>query len=106
MRSIRIIALGLIAVAAIVFALPGLVGPRTATNACAGNLIYIEELKGQRVALKGFPANREITIADFFDVDATNQFPSCPAGGTYRIGTMSEKASCSIGTPGHVIDKK
>ena len=76
--------------------------PLAVTRACRRNL---EELAG---AKKTWAVEMHrldggiLTDADLFGTDKhMGEKPTCPAGGLYTLGSVSEKPRCSI--PGHTI---
>src|ERR1051325_720075 len=70
------------------------------TNACINNLRRIDGAK-QQWALehqkKAEDTPTAIDLQPFLD-----NFPTCPAGGTYTIGKVSEAPTCSV--PGHHLN--
>jgi hypothetical protein len=77
---------------------------RTPQNACIINLRLIDAAKGQW-ALENHKQNSdtptEQDLTPYFGRGRGGNFPVCPAGGKYIIGTIGEKPRCSI--PGHVL---
>ena len=87
-------------------AIPNFVRARTTSqgNACINNLRLIDAAK-QQWALENHKQNTDTpTVADltpYLGRGPRGQFPVCPQGGTYTIGSVGEKPQCSI--PGHVL---
>jgi hypothetical protein len=73
-------------------------------NACISNLRQIDAAKNQ-FALENKKTNGDtVTEADlkpYIKLDASGNFPKCPAGGKYTIGKIGENPTCSI--DGHVL---
>jgi hypothetical protein len=42
-------------------------------------------------------------LRPFFPASWSNSIPICPAGGNYRIGSIGEKPTCSIGGQRHSL---
>jgi hypothetical protein len=73
-------------------------------NACINNLRQIDAAKNEWALEKGKPNGTPVTeddIKPYIKLDANGNFPKCPAGGTYTIGKVGEKPTCSI--PGHEL---
>jgi hypothetical protein len=73
---------------------------------CVVNLQYIDECK------KKWDDDGKTNITPtwddlrpFFPPMWSNRIPTCPSGGTYTIGRVGEPPKCSIGGPGHAVDK-
>ncbi len=85
-------------------AIPNLVKARKSAQkaACIANLKTIEGAKGIW-ALEMKKNDTDVpTDADLFGADKNiRDKPSCPAGGTYTIGAVSEKPTCSV--PDHAL---
>jgi len=87
-------------------AIPNFVRARTTAqqNACISNLRIIDAAKGQW-ALENHKQNTDTpTMKDltpYMGRGAAGEFPVCPQGGTYIIGTIGEKPRCTI--PGHAL---
>ena len=87
-------------------AIPNFVRARTVSqqNACISNLRIIDGAK-QQWALEykkqrtDTPTAQDIT--PYMGRGPAGQFPVCPQGGTYIIGSIGEQPRCSI--PGHVL---
>jgi hypothetical protein len=48
----------------------------------------------------------ENDIKIYIKLDAKGNLPKCPSGGTYTIGKIGDKPTCSLGTtvtPAHVL---
>jgi competence protein ComGC len=71
------------------------------TNACINNLRQIDAAK-QEWALENnkqstdTPTQADLTHLKDNQYFKNGQFPTCPAGGTYTIGTVGEAPTCSI----------
>lgn len=70
-------------------------------NACINNLRQIDGAKNEWALEKGKKKGDPVTEADLLPYLQGGVFPKCPAGGTYTIGKVGEKPTCSI--PGHVL---
>lgn len=72
------------------------------TKACIANLKQIQAAKEQWAMANNKTSTDTPTFGDLVD---TGKFikstPSCPSGGTYTIGDMSNDPTCS--TTGHVL---
>ena len=84
---------------------PLILPPRTESSqsACTSNLEYLKRLKQEWAAKDGKTADAKPTEEDLFGASWTNRMPGCPAGGIYRIGTLSENPTCSLGGPAHSV---
>jgi len=73
-------------------------------STCIYNLRLIDSAKGQW-ALENHKQNTDTPTADdirpYLGRGPAGEFPVCPDGGTYTIGTIAEKPRCSV--PGHVL---
>ncbi len=80
---------------------PG-VRPVYVGSACIGNLKQLDGAKATW-ALENKKVNSDIpTPTDLFGITNYIRVPDlCPGGGTYRIGRVSVKPSCSL--PGHTL---
>ena len=87
-------------------AIPNFVRARTTSqkNACINNLRQIDGAK-QQWALEnnqtGSAACTAVNIVPYMGRGATGVMPTCPAGGTYTIGTIAVIPTCGIS--GHVL---
>jgi hypothetical protein len=73
-------------------------------NTCINNLRQIDAAKNEWALEKNKKNGSDCTEADikpYIKLDANRNLPKCPAGGTYTIGKVGEKPTCSI--PGHVL---
>ena len=73
-------------------------------NACINNLRQIDAAKNEWALEKRKAAGTSVAEADikpYIKLDANGNLPRCPAGGTYTIGKVGEKPTCSI--PGHEL---
>jgi hypothetical protein len=71
------------------------------TNACINNLRQIDAAK-QQWALEGGKKPGDVPATqDLKPYFKNGLFPTCPAGGTYTIGAVSNAPTCSI--PGHKL---
>jgi len=84
-------------------AVPNFVKARSASqeNACINNLRQIDAAKNQWALEKNKTATDVPTEDDLKPYLYNNAFPTCPQGGTYTIGALSEKPTCSV--PGHAL---
>jgi hypothetical protein len=84
-------------------AIPNFVKARDTSmmNACINNLRQIEAAK-QQWALESGKKTGDVPVAqDLKPYFKNGIFPTCPAGGTYTIGAVSNAPTCSI--PGHKL---
>jgi hypothetical protein len=87
-------------------AVPNFVGARTTAqeNVCINNLRMIDDAK-QQWALENHKKNTDTPTWDdlkpFLDAGPNAPRLVCPQGGTYTIGTIADKPTCTI--PGHVL---
>ena len=96
-----------IVVLLIVLGLPFFVTVRVSSsrNACMAQLRNIQGAKETwaREHKKG-PTD----VPQFSDLIGPDKYllaiPVCPLGGTYRLGAVGEKATCSVSGPGHTIE--
>jgi hypothetical protein len=73
-------------------------------NACINNLRQIDAAKNEWALEKGKANGAPVTeddIKPYIKLDANGNLPKCPDGGTYTIGKVGEKPTCSI--PGHEL---
>lgn len=70
-------------------------------NACINNLRMIEGAKQQWALENGKSPGDIPTAQDLKQFLPNGTFPTCPAGGTYTIGAVSNAPTCSI--PGHQL---
>ena len=85
-------------------ALPGLRPARAIAfrNACVANLKQIQNAKAQWAAKHGKSSNDIPSDSDLFgDVAYLCIKPECPSGGSYQLGAVGQKASCSEIEKGH-----
>ncbi|MGD0744940.1 MAG: hypothetical protein ABSA45_07280 [Verrucomicrobiota bacterium] len=82
-------------------AIPNFVKARSVSqqNACINNLRQIDAAKNEWALEKGKTAPDIPTREDLLPY--VRRWPVCPAGGTYAIGRVDEKPTCSI--PGHQL---
>ena len=108
MRALKAIVAVVMVLLAVAIVLPNFFKPRPAysTSACVANLKRIEEAKQQwavenKKRLIDIPSDMDI----FGEGRPIRVKPSCPANGTYTLGAVNEKATCSIGPPEqHTLD--
>ena len=85
-------------------AIPNLVKARKASakTACVANLKSIEGAKAYW-ALENKKNDQDVpSDADLFGTDkAIARKPECPAGGTYSLGSVADKPTCSV--PEHAL---
>jgi hypothetical protein len=77
----------------------------SAQNACVSNLRGIQLRKSEWAQAHPGTPDRIVKMVDLFGDDWEGRMPSCPAGGRYTIGSLSELPTCSIGAPVHVLPK-
>ncbi len=70
-------------------------------NACITNLRQLEGAKQQWALENQKPQDSIVTFDNILPYVKTQ--PVCPSGGTYQLGRVSEKPTCSV--PGHVLPK-
>jgi hypothetical protein len=73
-------------------------------NACINYLRQFDAAKNQWALEKGKKNGDAVTEADikpYLKLDAQGNLPKCPGGGTYTLGKVGEKPTCSI--PGHAL---
>ena len=98
---IVVLIIGLLAAIAI----PNFIKARTTTqkNACIDNLRVIEGAKEQWAMEEKKGATDEPLQADIEVY--MKAYPTCPAGGEYKIGNMSTPPECSLAeSDGHKVD--
>ena len=85
-------------------AIPNLTGniKKARRQACVSNLKTLQGVKSQW-ALENKKADTDTpTDAELYGEDKyIDKKPECPAGGTYTLGTVSEKPTCSV--TGHIL---
>ena len=70
-------------------------------HACINNLRMIDAAK-QQWALEKEKKGGDVAMRNELQRFLPGgQFPSCPAGGAYKINTVDEKPTCSV--PGHQV---
>lgn len=91
---------------ALAVAIPNVIRARThaARNSCVANLKQIEGAKAtwaleQKKEPKDRPAPSDLYGPGLY-ITAP---PECPANGSYTIGMLCEKPTCSLGGPGHSL---
>ena len=71
-------------------------------NACITNLEQIQDAKAQWAAKNKKSSNDIPADTDLFGEGAyLRQKPECPSGGSYQLGAVGQKASCSEVAKGH-----
>ncbi len=70
-------------------------------NACINNLRMIDAAKQQWALQNGKNPGDVPTAQDLKPFFKNGVFPTCPAGGTYTIGAVSNAPTCSV--PGHKL---
>src|SRR5436189_6483852 len=106
MRALKVIVAVIIVLLAVAIVLPNFFKPRPAcsTSACVGNLKWIERAKQQwALENKKMPTDVPLDTDIFGEGHTIRVKPICPEGGTYNLGTLNEKATCSIGPPAHTL---
>jgi DNA repair exonuclease SbcCD ATPase subunit len=75
-----------------------------AQNACVNNLRLIDAAK-QQWALENKKQTTDTPAWDdlkpYLGRGPNGEMPSCPSGGTYTVGTVGERPTCSV--PGHAL---
>jgi hypothetical protein len=96
-------------------AIPNFITPHASlsTNACANNLRWIQEAKIKwahdlNKANTAMPTEEELrpvlrALWMTKDLGAAEFFPKCPSGGTYTIGAVGERVTCSVRELGHAL---
>jgi len=106
-QKLLLAGLALILVVLIGLTLPNFVRVRVASsrNACIANLKQIQGAK-ETWALENKKSPTDVpSPADLIGWDKyIRDTPVCPDGGSYRLGAVGEKATCSVSGPGHTID--
>ncbi len=72
-----------------------------AQKTCLGNLRRIDDAKQAWATDNNAPDTAVPKETDLLPYLKTDQFPSCPSGGTYSINAVNELPTCSF--PGHVF---
>jgi hypothetical protein len=72
---------------------------RAQTYVCINNLHMIEGAKNEWASENNKKGTDTPTQADLAHYLKNGQFPTCPIGGTYTIGPVDERPTCS--KPGH-----
>jgi prepilin-type N-terminal cleavage/methylation domain-containing protein len=91
-------------------AIPNFIRSRESSRAkaCMANLRQIETAKEQWAMNNKKNADSTPTAADLVDEfmkgPAEDTLPECPAGGTYTIGSVNTRPTCSVGTNGTAAD--
>jgi prepilin-type N-terminal cleavage/methylation domain-containing protein len=81
-------------------AIPNFIKAREASqkNACVANLKQIDGAKATWALEQKKVAGTAVTEADIYGGTLyIRDTPSCPAGGTYTLGTVDTKVLCSVG---------
>jgi hypothetical protein len=84
-------------------AIPNFVKARATSqqNACINNLRQLDGAKNEWALEKGKKAGDVPTKEDLLPY--LRNWPVCPAGGTYTIGAVGERPTCSLNTLGHKL---
>ena len=106
-RKLLLVGLAGILVILVTLSLPSFVTVRVSSsrNACMAQLRAIQGAKETwaREHKKGPTA-----VPQFSDLIGPDKYllaiPVCPLGGTYRLGAVRERPTCSISSPGHALD--
>jgi hypothetical protein len=85
----------------VAIAIPNFVKARETaqTNCCINNLRQIDGAKQQWALENGKKADAVPTAEDLKPFFKDGALPTCPAGGTYTIGSITNAPTCSV--PGH-----
>jgi hypothetical protein len=70
-------------------------------NLCINNLRQIDAAKNEFALEKGKANGAAVTEDDIKPYLTGGTMPVCPSGGTYTIGKVGDKPTCSI--PGHEL---
>jgi len=103
---IEIMIVVLIIAILLAIAIPNFLRARESSRAksCTGNLRQIETAKEQWAMDNRKSATDTPTAADlvneYMKGPSEDTLPTCPSNGTYTIGDMSTRPTCSIGTNG------
>ena len=91
-------------------AIPGAIPARSAAqrNACISNLRSIREAKSDWARENNKLASDIPTEGDLYGTNGTNGILrhqlSCPRGGKYTLGALSENPTCSLSGKGHRLE--
>ncbi|MBI2844720.1 MAG: prepilin-type N-terminal cleavage/methylation domain-containing protein [Armatimonadetes bacterium] len=103
---IEIMIVVLIIAILLAIAIPNFLRARESSRAksCQGNLRQIETAKEQwamdnRKAATDTPTAANL-VNEYMKTATDDTLPTCPSSGTYTIGNMSTRPTCSIGTNG------
>src|SRR5436853_7178445 len=69
---------------------------KTKSRTCIENLHMINTAKEQFAMANGIAEGGTMTQGNLIPYLHDSQFPTCPSGGVYDIGTVGETPSCSI----------
>src|SRR4051794_29667277 len=107
MRKLALVMIGLILIVLAYLKAPEFLGHRaiSADGACMANLEALKRTKEEWRAAAPRKLDAQPTEGDLFGPSWTNRMPVCPAGGIYRIGSLSEDPTCSLGGPAHRVRK-
>ncbi len=78
--------------------------PALRAKACGSNLTQIDLAKQMWQVDNNKPETATPTVADLSYYLPYRQFPKCPEGGTYVIGKLNQKPTCSVA--GHELPKR
>jgi hypothetical protein len=82
--------------------------PLAFRNACINNLRMIRDAKIRWASETRKPANAIPSENDLYGLNGTNGFLrhhlTCPGGGTYTFGSVSENPTCSLSEKGHRLE--
>jgi hypothetical protein len=101
-----VLALGSTGISAAII-IPNFVRARaySSPSACVANLKQIQGAKETWALERNKTPTDVPTDSDLFGPTVyIREKPSCPAGGTYVVGTVGEKPRCSLGGQGHTPD--
>src|SRR5688572_8852938 len=87
-------------------AIPNFVKARTASqkNACIANMKQIEGAKATwALENKKVGSNSPATSELYGTTNYIRETPLCPGGGTYVVGNVDTKPTCSLSAEGHVL---
>ena len=106
-RKLLLVGLAGILVILVTLSLPSFVTVRVSSsrNACMANLAAIQGAKESWAREHKKDPTDVPWPADLIGSEKyIRATPVCPAGGSYRLGAVREKATCSVSSSGHTLD--
>ena len=110
-KKLVLIALAAAFVAVLGFGVAAFVRARntSASNACVNNLRQLDGIK-QQWAMDNSKTTNDVPTWEAirpylprFEQEAKPIGPVCPQGGTYSLGRVGDRPTCSTGGPGHTL---